>query len=59
MTEHSPDGVSLVAVCATSGSVALLAFQAYKRLLSDFMKRMEHELGGTFSLLSTYLFFAC
>lgn len=50
--DHSPDGVGLVAVCAVSGSVALLAFQAYKRLLSDFMKRMERELGGTYSLLS-------
>ncbi|OWM79017.1 uncharacterized protein LOC116195408 [Punica granatum] len=45
--DHSPDGVSLMAVCAVSGSVALLAVQAYKRLLSDFMKRMEQELGGS------------
>ncbi|KAK4784352.1 hypothetical protein SAY86_018720 [Trapa natans] len=45
--DHSPDGASLMAICAVSGSVALLAFQAYKRLLSDFMKRMEHELGRT------------
>ncbi|KAK4777515.1 hypothetical protein SAY87_017702 [Trapa incisa] len=50
--DHSPDGASLMAICAVSGSVALLAFQAYKRLLSDFMKRMEHELGRTGSVKS-------
>ncbi|KAK4743336.1 hypothetical protein SAY87_001337 [Trapa incisa] len=45
--DHSPDGASLMAICAVSGSIALLALEAYRRLLSDFMKRMEHEIGGS------------
>ncbi|XP_030512512.1 uncharacterized protein LOC115726670 [Rhodamnia argentea] len=39
-------GVGLLAVCAVSGSVALIALQVQKRLLSDFMKKIESELQG-------------
>ncbi|GAB4857190.1 hypothetical protein Ancab_015098 [Ancistrocladus abbreviatus] len=40
-------GMGCMAVFAVSGSVALLAFQAHKRLLSDFMKRIEFEFIGS------------
>ncbi|KAK2999894.1 hypothetical protein RJ639_023315 [Escallonia herrerae] len=36
----------LMAVFAVSGSVALLALQVHKRLLSDFMKKIEFEMGS-------------
>ncbi|KAF8403403.1 hypothetical protein HHK36_011505 [Tetracentron sinense] len=39
-------GVGFMAVFAVSGSVALVALQLHKRFLSDFMKKMELELGG-------------
>ncbi|KAI6696561.1 hypothetical protein NL676_016680 [Syzygium grande] len=39
-------GAGLLAVCAVSGSVALIALQVQKRLLSDFMKKLEFELQG-------------
>ncbi|KAF8403402.1 hypothetical protein HHK36_011504 [Tetracentron sinense] len=42
----SPMGVGFMAVFAVSGSVALVALQLHKRLLSDFMKKMELQLGG-------------
>lgn len=38
-------GAGFIAVFAVSGSVVLLAHQLHKRLLSDFMKKMEFELG--------------
>ncbi|KAG7961577.1 hypothetical protein I3843_09G024000, partial [Carya illinoinensis] len=38
--------VGFMAVFAISGSVVLLAHQVHKRLLSDFMKRVESELGS-------------
>ncbi|KAK8474648.1 hypothetical protein V6N13_009414 [Hibiscus sabdariffa] len=37
-------GVGLVAVFAVSGSVVFIARELHKRLLSDFMKRIELEL---------------
>ncbi|XP_058212706.1 uncharacterized protein LOC131324657 isoform X1 [Rhododendron vialii] len=37
-------GAGFMAVFAVSGSVVLLAHQLHKRLLSDFMKKMEFEL---------------
>ncbi|KAK2993686.1 hypothetical protein RJ640_026142 [Escallonia rubra] len=39
-------GAGLMAVFAVSGSVALLALQVHKRLLSDFMKKIEFEMGS-------------
>ncbi|KAK3446924.1 uncharacterized protein LOC104446625 isoform X2 [Eucalyptus grandis] len=39
-------GVGLLAVCAVSGSVALITLQAQKRSLSNFMKKIESELQG-------------
>lgn len=39
-------GIGFMAVFAVSGSVALLAMQVHKRLLSDFMKKMEFEIGN-------------
>ncbi|KAM1109290.1 hypothetical protein EV1_008806 [Malus domestica] len=42
-------GAGFVAVFAVSGSVVLLAHQVHKRLLSDFMKNIESELGGFLS----------
>ncbi|KAG0450673.1 hypothetical protein HPP92_026621 [Vanilla planifolia] len=38
--------IGLMAVVAVSSSVALVAVQAHKRLVSDFMKKVESELGG-------------
>ncbi|KAJ4971905.1 hypothetical protein NE237_005004 [Protea cynaroides] len=43
----SSNGVGLMAVFAVSGSVALVALQLHKRLLSEFMKKVELELGGS------------
>ncbi|CAK9160844.1 unnamed protein product [Ilex paraguariensis] len=43
---ESSVGVGLMAVCAVSGSVVLLALQVHKRILSDFMKKIEFELGS-------------
>ncbi|MCL7040180.1 hypothetical protein MKW94_015608, partial [Papaver nudicaule] len=37
--------VGFMTVFAVSGSVVLVALQAHKRLLSDFMKKVELELG--------------
>ncbi|CAM8903587.1 unnamed protein product [Rhodiola kirilowii] len=34
-----------MAVVAASGSVVFLALQVHKRLLSDFMKKLELEIG--------------
>ncbi|KAK9290417.1 hypothetical protein L1049_008586 [Liquidambar formosana] len=39
-------GVGFMAVFAVSGSVVLIALQVHKRLLSDFMKKIEFELGS-------------
>ncbi|KAI3979464.1 hypothetical protein MKX01_001656 [Papaver californicum] len=39
------NSVGLMTVFAVSGSVVLFALQAHKRLLSDFMKKLELELG--------------
>ncbi|PKI35277.1 uncharacterized protein LOC116207722 isoform X2 [Punica granatum] len=45
--ERSNNGsVGVLAVCAVSWSVALIALQAHKRLLSDFMKKIDSELHG-------------
>ncbi|GAV63895.1 hypothetical protein CFOL_v3_07413 [Cephalotus follicularis] len=38
--------MGFMAVFAVSGSVILIARQVHKRLVSDFMKKLEHELGG-------------
>ncbi|XVE75832.1 hypothetical protein DITRI_Ditri12bG0123100 [Diplodiscus trichospermus] len=40
-------GVGFMAVFAVSGSVVFVAREAHKRLLSDFMKKIEFELGGS------------
>ncbi|KAL3646956.1 hypothetical protein CASFOL_009500 [Castilleja foliolosa] len=37
-------GSSFMAVFAISGSVVFIAMQAHKRLLSNFMKKMEFEI---------------
>ncbi|XP_042490902.1 uncharacterized protein LOC122070772 [Macadamia integrifolia] len=42
----SSTGVGFMAVFAVSGSVALLTLQVHKRLLSDFMKKVELEFRG-------------
>ncbi|KAK4766954.1 hypothetical protein SAY86_014705 [Trapa natans] len=42
--ERSNGGVGLIAVCAVSWSVAMIALQAHRRLLSDFMKKMDSQL---------------
>ncbi|RZC78490.1 hypothetical protein C5167_002692 [Papaver somniferum] len=39
------NSVGFMTVFAVSGSVVLVALQAHKRLLSDFMKKVELELG--------------
>ncbi|KAI3851791.1 hypothetical protein MKX03_034146 [Papaver bracteatum] len=39
------NSVGYMTVFAVSGSVVLVALQAHKRLLSDFMKKVELELG--------------
>lgn len=39
-------GLGFMAVFAVSGSVVLLANQVNKRLLSDFMKKIEFEISG-------------
>ncbi|KAB5519595.1 hypothetical protein DKX38_023914 [Salix brachista] len=40
-------GLGFMAAFAVSGSVVLIARQVHKRLLSDFMKKMELELAGS------------
>lgn len=42
-------------VFAVSGSVVILAHQFHKRLLSDFMNKMEFELGTSFK--NTHIMF--
>lgn len=49
-------GVGFMAVFAVSGSVVLLVHQVHKRLLSDFMKKVESEL-GTLKKLNAICFF--
>ncbi|XP_031248240.1 uncharacterized protein LOC116106020 [Pistacia vera] len=39
-------GLGFMAVFAISGSIVLLANQVHKRLLSDFMKKIEFEISG-------------
>uniref|UniRef100_A0A6M2EZ35 Uncharacterized protein n=1 Tax=Populus davidiana TaxID=266767 RepID=A0A6M2EZ35_9ROSI len=39
--------LGFMAAFAVSGSVVLIARQVHKRLLSDFMKKMEFELAGS------------
>ncbi|KAF5473975.1 hypothetical protein F2P56_005921 [Juglans regia] len=46
--------VGFMAVFAVSGSVVLLAHQVHKRLLSDFMKKVESELGTTTRVLHSH-----
>jgi len=54
-------GLGFMAAFAVSGSVVLIARQVHKRLLSDFMKKMEVELAGMwwsfFSFSFQVLFF--
>lgn len=38
--------LGLMAVFAVSGSMVLLAHQVHKRILSNFMKKFEFEMGG-------------
>ncbi|KAL2463964.1 hypothetical protein Fot_51920 [Forsythia ovata] len=40
-------GGGFMVVFAVSGSVVLFAMQLHKRLLSDFMKKIEYEIGPT------------
>ncbi|KAK1264122.1 hypothetical protein QJS04_geneDACA009396 [Acorus gramineus] len=42
---ESSGGVGLMAVMGVSGFVALVALQVHKRLVSDFMKKVQSELG--------------
>ncbi|XP_058106752.1 uncharacterized protein LOC131250150 [Magnolia sinica] len=42
----SSDGIGLMAVVAISGSVALVALEAHRRLLAEFLKKVELELGA-------------
>lgn len=52
-------GAGFMAVFAVSGSVVFIAREVHKRLLSDFMKKIESELGGniiTDSLLLILMF---
>ncbi|KAF8396329.1 hypothetical protein HHK36_017945 [Tetracentron sinense] len=42
----SSGGVGFMAVFAVSASVVLLTLQVHKRLLSDFMQKLELELHG-------------
>ncbi|KAL8095008.1 hypothetical protein AgCh_036491 [Apium graveolens] len=39
-------GAGLVAVIAVSGSIVFLSLQVHKRLLSEFMEKIETELGS-------------
>ncbi|MBA0740088.1 hypothetical protein Gogos_013310 [Gossypium gossypioides] len=41
------EAAGLVAVFAVSGSVVFIAYQLHKRLLSDFMRKVEFELCGS------------
>ncbi|MBA0858010.1 hypothetical protein Goshw_020227 [Gossypium schwendimanii] len=41
------EAAGLVAVLAVSGSVVFIAHQLHKRLLSDFMRKVEFELCGS------------
>lgn len=40
-------GSSFMAVFAVSGSVVLLSMQVHKRLLSNFMKKIEFEINNS------------
>ncbi|TYH76903.1 hypothetical protein ES332_D04G117200v1 [Gossypium tomentosum] len=44
--EFEPVGVGFMAVIAVTGSVVFIAHEVHKRPLSDFMKKIEIELGG-------------
>ncbi|KAL1813372.1 hypothetical protein ACET3Z_023437 [Daucus carota] len=39
-------GAGIMAVIAVSGSIVFFSLQAHKRLLSDFMEKIESELGS-------------
>ncbi|XP_077242994.1 uncharacterized protein LOC143883544 [Tasmannia lanceolata] len=41
----SSNGLGLMAVVAVSGTVVLVALQLHKRLVSEFMKKVEFEFG--------------
>ncbi|KAG8501127.1 hypothetical protein CXB51_003252 [Gossypium anomalum] len=45
--ESESGGVGCMAVIAVTGSVVFIAREVHKRLLSDFMKKIEIELGGS------------
>ena len=55
--DSSSVGAGFMAVFAVSGSVVLLAHQVHKRLLSNFMKKIEFELGMLTNSSSFPLFF--
>ncbi|RWV94195.1 hypothetical protein GW17_00043289 [Ensete ventricosum] len=42
---ESSNCMGLVAVVAVSGSIALVALQAHRRLASDFIKKLQSEIG--------------
>ncbi|CAL9758459.1 unnamed protein product [Musa acuminata subsp. burmannicoides] len=42
---ESSNCMGLVAVVAVSGSIALVALQVHRRLASDFIKKVESEIG--------------
>ncbi|WOK99482.1 hypothetical protein Cni_G08194 [Canna indica] len=42
---ESANCIGFMAVVAVSGSVALVALQLHKRLSSDFIKKLESEIG--------------
>ncbi|KAG9451817.1 hypothetical protein H6P81_004721 [Aristolochia fimbriata] len=42
----SSNGVGVMAVVAISGSVVLVAMQMHKRLVAEFMKKVEFQMGG-------------
>ncbi|KAL5999301.1 hypothetical protein ACLOJK_040752 [Asimina triloba] len=48
---ESSNGVGLMAVIAVSGSIAYVAVQAHKRLMTEFMKKVEFEFGGRVDLM--------
>ena len=47
-------GAGLMAVIAVSGSIVFLSLQVHKRLLSDFMHKIEFELGSLFMLRAEF-----
>lgn len=50
-------GTGCMAVFAVSGSVVFLAVQVHKRLLSNFMEKMEFEIKNSKGFSFLFLFF--